>query len=66
VRAVAATVSIPVIASGGMGKIEDLVEVVADGHADAVAMADVLHYKRLGLREIRAAALDAGLGVRGT
>jgi cyclase len=66
VRAVAATVSIPVIASGGMGKIEDLVAVVADGRADAVAMADVLHYKRLGLREIRAAALDAGLGVRRT
>jgi cyclase len=64
VRAVAATVSIPVIASGGMGKMADLVEVVADGHADAVAMADVLHYKRLGLRDIRAAALDAGLGVR--
>ena len=64
VRAVAATVSIPVIASGGMGKMADMVEVVADGHADAVAMADVLHYKRLGLRDIRAAALDAGLGVR--
>lgn len=64
VRAVAATVSIPVIASGGMGKIEDLVAVVADGRADAVAMADVLHYKRLGLREIRAGARDAGLGVR--
>jgi cyclase len=47
-----------------MGKMADLVEVVADGHADAVAMADVLHYKRLALREIRAAALDAGLGVR--
>jgi cyclase len=66
VRAVSASVSIPVIASGGMGKIEDLVAVVADGRADAVAMADVLHYKRLGLREIRAAALDAGLGVRRT
>jgi cyclase len=66
VRAVAATVSIPVIASGGMGKMEDLVAVVAEGRADAVAMADVLHYKRLGLREIRAAALDAGLGVRRT
>lgn len=64
VRAVASTVSIPVIASGGMGKTEDLVEVVASGGADAVAMADVLHYKRLGLREIRAAALAAGLGVR--
>jgi cyclase len=64
VRAVAAMVSIPVIASGGMGKIEDLVDVVANGHADAVAMADVLHYKRLGLRDIRAAALKEGLGVR--
>ncbi len=64
VSAVAATVSIPVIASGGMGTLEHLVEVVADGHADAVAMADVLHYKRLGLREIRAHARGAGLPVR--
>ncbi|MGE3991987.1 imidazole glycerol phosphate synthase subunit HisF [Pseudorhodoplanes sp.] len=64
VRAVAASVSIPVIASGGMGAITDLVEVVENGHADAVAMADVLHYKRMGLRQIRAAAIAAGLGVR--
>lgn len=64
VGAVAASVSIPVIASGGMGAITDLVEVVENGHADAVAMADVLHYKRMGLRQIRAAAIAAGLGVR--
>ena len=37
-------VTIPVIASGGMGKLEDIDTVINDGHADAVAMAHVLHY----------------------
>jgi cyclase len=64
VRAVSEAVPVPVIASGGMGKIEHLLEVVASGRADAVAMADVLHYKRLALGEIRTAALAAGIGVR--
>jgi len=64
VRAVATTVSIPVIASGGMGTVEHLVEVVKSGQADAVAIADVLHYKRIGLSEIRAHAAAAGLAVR--
>ena len=64
VRAVSSAVSIPVIASGGMGIAEHLVEVARDGLADAVAMADVLHYKRLDLREVRDAARRAGLAVR--
>jgi cyclase len=64
VRAVASVVTIPVIASGGMGTIEHLVEVVKTGGADAVAMADVLHYGRLGLREVREAAQSAGFHVR--
>jgi cyclase len=64
VRAVAAEVSVPVIASGGMGKPEDLVEVVLEGGADAVAMADILHYKRADVGDIRAIAMAAGLGVR--
>ena len=66
VRAIASSVSIPVIASGGMGSVEHLVEVVKSGGADAVAMADCLHYRRIGLPEIRGAARDAGLGVRKT
>ena len=66
VRAIASSVSIPVIASGGMGSVEHLVEVVKSGGADAVAMADCLHYRRIGLPEIRRAARDAGLGVRKT
>lgn len=62
--AIAGAVPVPVIASGGMGSVEHLVEVVRNGHVDAVAMADVLHYERLSLKEIRRAALDAGLAVR--
>jgi cyclase len=64
VKAVTAEVSVPVIASGGMGKPEDLLEVVCGGGADAVAMADILHYKRAGIGDVRAVAEAAGLGVR--
>lgn len=64
VRAVSAEVSVPVIASGGMGKPEDLVEVVREGGADAVAMADILHYKRSEVGSIRAVAMAEGLVVR--
>lgn len=64
VRAVTSEITVPVIASGGMGKPEDLLEVVREGGADAVAMADILHYKRAEIGEIRAAAEAAGLGVR--
>lgn len=64
VRTVTAEVSVPVIASGGMGRAEDCVVVARDGDADAVAMADILHYKRATIGEIRAHAKAAGLGVR--
>lgn len=64
VKAVTAEVRVPVIASGGMGKPEDLVEVVCEGGADAVAMADILHYKRAEIGQIRAAAQAAGLALR--
>ena len=64
VRAVTAVVSVPVIASGGMGKPEDLLEVVRVGGADAVAMADILHYGRATVGDIRAFAKAAGLPVR--
>lgn len=64
VRAVADAVSVPVIASGGMGKADDAVAVVAEGGADAVAIADVLHYKRSTVGDVRHALMQAGLGVR--
>lgn len=64
VRAVSSVVPIPVIASGGMGGTEHLIRVVEEGEADAVAMADVLHYSRLTVPDVRAAALAAGVRVR--
>lgn len=64
IRAVSTAVPIPVIASGGMGNTEHLVAAVRHGQADAVAMADILHYKRMEMPTIRAAALEAGLQVR--
>lgn len=64
VKAVSAEVSIPVIASGGMGKSQDVIPVVRDGGADAVAMADILHYNRAMIGDIRAVAKAANLGVR--
>lgn len=64
VRAVTSEVRIPVIASGGMGTLEDLCAVVSSGGADAVAMADILHYRRSDVQTIRLAALDANLKVR--
>lgn len=64
VRAVAAVSSVPVIASGGMGSMDHMIDVVNEGSADAVAFADVLHYGRLSMSDIRTAAVRAGLQVR--
>ena len=64
VRAVADAVPIPVVASGGMGQPQHMVDVVREARADAVAMADVLHYQRHSLDEIRRAATAAGISVR--
>jgi len=64
VRAVTAAVDIPVIASGGMGSFDHLKSVVLEGEADAVAMADVLHYGRASLEELRKQALASNLPVR--
>lgn len=64
VKAVTQEVSVPVIASGGMGRCEDLVEVVQHAEADAVAMADILHYERATIGQIRQVAEFAGIEVR--
>ena len=63
-RSVSESVSVPVIASGGMGSVQDLFAVVDQGKADAVAMADILHYDRMSLVEIREAALNEKIHVR--
>lgn len=64
VRAVTREVAVPVIASGGLGKPEDLIDAVQKGEADAVAMADILHYRRATVGDIRRVAQGAGIEVR--
>ena len=63
-QAVTQEVSVPVIASGGMGKPEDMIDAVLQGQTDAVAMADILHYNRATLGDIRSAARIAAIEVR--
>ena len=64
INAVTSVVSVPVIASGGMGKPEDIFPAVTLGGADAVAMADILHYGRATVGIIRNTAKQAGFIVR--
>lgn len=64
VRKITDAVSIPVIASGGMGEIQHLIDVARQSNANAVAMARVLHFNELGLETIRMAAQSNGLPVR--
>ena len=63
VRAVSSSIDVPVIASGGMGKLEDAAAVIEEGGADAIAMAHVLHYKEISLEEIRSYLAGRGIEV---
>jgi len=62
--AIARAVKVPVIASGGMGTPAHLVEVIREGGADAVAMADILHFNRMTLSDIRASLREENIRVR--
>jgi len=64
VRAVSSEIRVPVLARGELGEPEDLIDVVNNGGADAVAMADILHYKRFTVADIRNKVNAAGIGVR--
>ena len=64
IQKVTQAVNIPVIASGGMGCVEHLRDAVQQGGADAIAMADILHYERSTIPLIREDANQAGINVR--
>jgi cyclase len=66
VKQVTQLVNIPVIASGGMGKPQDVVDVVQQGNANAVAIADSLHYERYKIQEIKEYAIKSGIEMRST
>ena len=63
-RAVADAVSVPVIASGGVGELMHLVEGVREGHANAVLAASIFHFGQHSIAEAKAALAAAGLPVR--
>lgn len=64
VQSISSAVSIPVIASGGMGSVDHLMHVVEDGGANAVSMADILHYNRMALEDLRYECFQRGLETR--
>jgi cyclase len=63
-RAVAEAVPVPVIASGGAGKLEHLSEAIADGGADAVLCASIFHYGQYRVREAKERLAADGIPVR--
>ncbi len=63
-KTVSENVSIPVIASGGAGKLEHFKEAFTEGKADAVLAASLFHYKELGIWEVKEYLDKEGISVR--
>ena len=63
-RTIADAVEVPLIASGGVGTLDDLVTGVVEGHASAVLAASIFHYGTHSVADARAALAAAGLPVR--
>jgi cyclase len=63
-RAVADAVPVPVIASGGVGTLENLVEGIRDGHATAALAASIFHFGEFTIGEAKRYMAKAGLPVR--
>jgi cyclase len=63
-RTIADAVPVPVVASGGVGGVADLVSGVTDGHASAVLAASIFHFGEVTVAQARSAMAAAGLPVR--
>ncbi|MCK5385473.1 MAG: imidazole glycerol phosphate synthase subunit HisF, partial [Alphaproteobacteria bacterium] len=63
-RAISDTVSIPVIASGGVGTLDHLVEGITEGHASAVLAASIFHFGEYSIKEAKEAMKAVGIPVR--
>jgi len=63
-RAIADAVTVPVIASGGVGNLDHLVEGIRDGHATAVLAASIFHFGEFSVRDAKEYMAKAGLPVR--
>ena len=63
-RAVAESVSIPVIASGGAGQLSHFYDALTEGKAEAVLAASLFHYKELEIRQVKEYLREKGISVR--
>lgn len=63
-RAVADAVHVPVIASGGVGKLEHLAAGVSEGHAEAVLAASIFHFGEYTIAEAKQCMAEAGIEIR--
>jgi cyclase len=63
-RAVSDAVDIPVIASGGVGGLQDLADGITEGHADAVLAASIFHYGQHTVQEAKRYMADRGIAMR--
>jgi cyclase len=63
-RAIADSVAVPVIASGGVGNLDHLVEGIREGHATAVLAASIFHFGEFTLRQAKEHMVRAGLPMR--
>ncbi|TET60038.1 imidazole glycerol phosphate synthase subunit HisF, partial [Candidatus Aerophobetes bacterium] len=63
-RAIADAVSLPVIASGGAGKLEHLYQAIREGHADAVLVASIVHFGKYTIGQIKEYLAGRGIPVK--
>ena len=63
-KAIAESVSVPVVASGGAGKIEDFCDAISIGKADAVLAASLFHFKELEIMEVKHYLSERGISVK--
>lgn len=64
IRAIAEVVKVPVVASGGAGKLEHFLEAVVDGHASVLLAASVFHFRTFSIRQVKEYLKGKGIPVR--
>ena len=63
-RAISTSVSIPIIASGGVGKVEHMIEGVLEGNANAVLAASIFHFGEISIEDAKIKMAKSGINVR--
>tara|TARA_R110002167_G_scaffold70453_4_gene198695 strand:+ start:4508 stop:5281 length:774 start_codon:yes stop_codon:yes gene_type:complete len=63
-RAISDSVSVPIIASGGVGSLQDLVDGVVEGHADAVLAASIFHFGEFTIEQAKQYMAEQGITMR--